>query len=249
MLTIGIIAIPYRQPDVFCADAADPSPTGLSCDPRLERLGRRAAARRQDLRGHDRAGRGLALGLQIVGASRAGVPMTGRAANLDAAKAAFKASYDGYQAWSVTGAWKHKADDAVSAEIVRWDGGRVGVSYTFADGAREAHAVGTDDWPIIRNAGKLTYADDEVRAGMDEIAKREGWTAEDRITSYEIGDSNVARAVAAAQRRYRDPGTRAGLGFEISVIRLSNRYRVSAWLGGFASLRASPYRWHRQTRP
>jgi len=63
----------------------------------------------------------------------------------------------------------------VSAQIIRWEGGRVGVDYTFTDGAREAHAVTTDDWPVIRNlrdAGKLTYADDEVRAGMDEIAKR-----------------------------------------------------------------------------
>jgi hypothetical protein len=30
-------------------------------------------------------------------------------------------------------------------------------------------------WPVIRklrDAGKLTYQDDEVRAGMDEIARR-----------------------------------------------------------------------------
>jgi hypothetical protein len=42
--------------------------------------------------------------------------------------------------------------------------------------AREAHAVAPEDWPVIyklRDAGKLTYADDEVRAGMDEIARRE----------------------------------------------------------------------------
>jgi hypothetical protein len=35
--------------------------------------------------------------------------------------------------------------------------------------------VGSDDWPVIKNlkaVGKLTCADDEVRAGMDEIAKR-----------------------------------------------------------------------------
>jgi len=45
----------------------------------------------------------------------------------------------------------------------------------FPDGAREAHAVATDDWPVIRklrDSGKLSYADDEVRAGMDEIAQR-----------------------------------------------------------------------------
>jgi hypothetical protein len=59
--------------------------------------------------------------------------------------------------------------------IVRWNGGRVGVTYTFVDGAREAHAVGSADWPVINRlkaAGKLTYADDEVREGMDEIARR-----------------------------------------------------------------------------
>ena|SRR5262245_686330 len=55
------------------------------------------------------------------------------------------------------------------------DGDGCGGSSATADGAREAHAVGTDDWPVIRklkDAGQLTYADDEVRAGMDEIAKR-----------------------------------------------------------------------------
>ena len=63
----------------------------------------------------------------------------------------------------------------MSAQIIRWEGGRVDVDYTFVDGVREAHAVGTDDWPVIRklrDAGKLTYQDDEVRKGMDEIAKR-----------------------------------------------------------------------------
>jgi hypothetical protein len=65
--------------------------------------------------------------------------------------------------------------DAVSARIIRWEGNRVGVSYTYADGAREAHAVGTDDWPVIKRlkaAGKLSYVDDEVRQGMDEIVRR-----------------------------------------------------------------------------
>jgi hypothetical protein len=40
----------------------------------------------------------------------------------------------------------------------------------------EAHQVGADDWPIIRklrDAGELTYADNEVRDGMDEIERRD----------------------------------------------------------------------------
>ena len=113
--------------------------------------------------------------LQITGASRASVQMSGRAATLDEAKAAFRRSYEGYQAWSVTGAWRHTIDDAVSAQIIRWEGNRVGIDYTYSDGAREAHAVGSEDWPVIRKlgeAGKLSYADGEGRAGMDELAKR-----------------------------------------------------------------------------
>jgi len=81
--------------------------------------------------------------LQVTGAGRAGVPITGRAATLDDAKAAFRASYDRWQAWSVTSAWSHKIEDAVSARIIRWEGGRVGVDYTFSDGARERSAPTT----------------------------------------------------------------------------------------------------------
>jgi len=47
--------------------------------------------------------------------------------------------------------------------------------FSARSGPREAHAVTTDDWPVmrkLRDAGKLAYADDEVREGMDEIARR-----------------------------------------------------------------------------
>jgi hypothetical protein len=111
--------------------------------------------------------------VQITGAHEAGT-MTGRAPTVDEAKAAFQAAYEAWQAWSVTGAWKHKVEDAVSAEIIRWDGGRVGVSYTYADGAREAGAVGSADWPVINKlkaAGKLSYQNDVVREQMDKITR------------------------------------------------------------------------------
>jgi hypothetical protein len=68
----------------------------------------------------------------------------------------------------------HRVADAVSAKIIRWNGGRVGVTYVFADGQHLTHAVGSEDWPVInqlKDAGQLTYADEEVRAGMEEIAK------------------------------------------------------------------------------
>jgi hypothetical protein len=112
--------------------------------------------------------------LQVVGASRAGVSMAGRAATLDDAKAAFRASYEAWQDWAATGMPDHRVADAVSAKIIRWDRGGVGVTYVFADGQHLTHAVSTYDWPVIdklKDAGQLTYADEEVRAGMDEIVR------------------------------------------------------------------------------
>jgi len=155
-------------------------PTGLSRDPNAPDWnifdgGTQPIGRIYEDRTAPTEGARWAWFLQVTDAYRSGVKTTGRAATLDAAKAEFRESYERHLAWSVTGAWKHEIEDAVSARIIRWEGGRVGVDYTFADGAREAHAVGTDDWRVIRklrDAGKLTYVDDEVRAGMDEIARR-----------------------------------------------------------------------------
>ena len=112
--------------------------------------------------------------LQITGAHQAGVETTGRAPALARAKDAFKKSYEAWQQWSVTGDWRHKIDDAVSAEIIRWDGGRFGVNYTFADGAREVRAVVSDDWPVIRRLereGKLSCCSDEAREAMAEVIR------------------------------------------------------------------------------
>ena len=56
--------------------------------------------------------------------------------------------------------------DAIGAKIIRWDHA-LGVSYEFPGGDREAHALGPDDRLVLdrlRRAGKLEYADDDVRA-------------------------------------------------------------------------------------
>ena len=106
--------------------------------------------------------------VQITGAHEAGIEMTGRAPTLDEAKAVFKKNYEAWQDWAATGMPYHRVAEAVSAKIIRWDGGRVGVTYVFADGQHLTHAVRTDDWPVIdklKAAGMLTYADEEVRAG------------------------------------------------------------------------------------
>lgn len=63
----------------------------------------------------------------------------------------------------------------MSAEILSWDGGRVGVTYTFRNGVRDARLVGPEDWPVIRKlneAGKLSYCSEEAREGIAKIIKR-----------------------------------------------------------------------------
>ena len=40
------------------------------------------------------------------------------------------------------------------------------VDYTFANGDREMHPIGMEDWPILlqlERAGKLTFRDDDIR--------------------------------------------------------------------------------------
>jgi hypothetical protein len=70
--------------------------------------------------------------------------------------------------------WRHTAADAVSAEIISFDGSRAGVSYVFRDGARDGRLIGPEDWPVIRKlkeAGKLSYCSMEAREGVAEIIK------------------------------------------------------------------------------
>jgi hypothetical protein len=56
--------------------------------------------------------------------------------------------------------------DAISAQIVHWDGRALGVSYSFPDGDREARLIGTEDTAALarlESEGKLTYVDEEAR--------------------------------------------------------------------------------------
>ena len=53
------------------------------------------------------------------------------------------------------------------AEVFALEGRDPAVEYTFANGDREAHRIGMEDWPILlrlERAGKLTFRDDDVRA-------------------------------------------------------------------------------------
>ena len=57
--------------------------------------------------------------------------------------------------------------EAVSAEVFAWERREPAVDYTFANGDREGHRLGMEDWPILlrlEGAGKLTFRDDDIRA-------------------------------------------------------------------------------------
>jgi hypothetical protein len=59
---------------------------------------------------------------------------------------------------------------------MRWDSSKLGVSYTFQDGDRQMHQLGTDDRAALARldrAGKLAYVDDDVRERY-ETMKRAG---------------------------------------------------------------------------
>ncbi len=44
--------------------------------------------------------------------------------------------------------WGHTPREAVMATVIQWDDG-LGVSYSYHDGAAEAHAIGPEYWPVI----------------------------------------------------------------------------------------------------
>jgi hypothetical protein len=62
--------------------------------------------------------------------------------------------------------WPHTLADAIGARIIRWDGSRLGVSYTFPGDDKQAHQIGTEDRAALRRlerAGKLEYVDQDAR--------------------------------------------------------------------------------------
>jgi hypothetical protein len=72
--------------------------------------------------------------------------------------------------------WPRDLGDAISAKIVRWNGGGLGVSYVFPAGDRQAHSLGTQDYASLARldrAGKLSCVDDETRERY-EAMKRGG---------------------------------------------------------------------------
>jgi hypothetical protein len=72
--------------------------------------------------------------------------------------------------------WPHDLADAIGAKIIRWGGAKLGVSYVFPAGDRQAHPIGTQDYASLarlERAGKLSFVDDKARERY-EAMKRVG---------------------------------------------------------------------------
>jgi hypothetical protein len=60
----------------------------------------------------------------------------------------------------------------VRATVFSWGEDRLGITYEFADGRREAQAVGDDDWLVmtrLERYGALTYRDDSAKQLADKL--------------------------------------------------------------------------------
>jgi hypothetical protein len=67
---------------------------------------------------------------------------------------------------------KPTIDKAVRATVFAWGEDRLGITYEFADGHREAQAVGDDDWLVmtrLERYGALTYRDDIAKQLADKV--------------------------------------------------------------------------------
>ena len=60
----------------------------------------------------------------------------------------------------------HSLDEAISATVLVWESGKLGISYRFPNDDRQIHVIGVDDWPIIERLEKesqVTFENDIAR--------------------------------------------------------------------------------------
>lgn len=108
----------------------------------------------------------VVVGRHTIKIARVKITEAGRQAFADRPQAVTKKSRGKSQ-------WAHTPREAVMATIIPWDDG-LGVSYSYHDGAAEAHAIGPEDWPVIRafeNDGKLSFASKRARDGLAKLRK------------------------------------------------------------------------------
>ena len=66
----------------------------------------------------------------------------------------------------------HSLDETISAKVLLWEAGKLGISYRYPNDDRQIHAIGPDDWPVIQrleHAGQLTFENEAARKRWGEL--------------------------------------------------------------------------------
>ena len=66
-------------------------------------------------------------------------------------------------------------DEAISATVLVWESGKLGISYRFPNDDRQIHVIGVDDWPIIERLekeGQVTFENDIALKRWKEHSER-----------------------------------------------------------------------------
>ena len=71
--------------------------------------------------------------------------------------------------------WPHTLEEAISAKILLWDAGKLGISYRYPNDDRQMHAIGPDDWPVIERlekVGQVTFENQDARRRWEQYPER-----------------------------------------------------------------------------
>jgi hypothetical protein len=71
--------------------------------------------------------------------------------------------------------WPHTIDEAISAKVLLWESGKLGISYLYPNHDCQMHAIGTDDWPVIERLekeGQITFENYAARKRWEEYSGR-----------------------------------------------------------------------------
>ena len=66
-------------------------------------------------------------------------------------------------------------DEAISAKVLVWESGKLGISYLYPNDNRQIHVIGADDWPVIERLekeGQVTFENDIALKRWKEHSER-----------------------------------------------------------------------------
>ena len=67
-------------------------------------------------------------------------------------------------------------DEAISAKVLVWESGKLGISYRYPNDNRQIHVIGADDWPVIERLekeGQVTFENDIALKRWKEHSERQ----------------------------------------------------------------------------